>query len=150
MLVFSWQLEFPPALPGNTVHSLLIGGWDQEADGGDHRLASLLVENPPFVGLGVVQQGALIAPVDRDLGGQGTATTTTEVSDVRTGLVLRWRSYTLKTEEECLRQLSQVQTLLLCSGVGFLWKNMPAILPVIVPTLLITNKKDKEIVVGQI
>ena len=59
-----------PALPGDTVHSLLIGGWDQEADGGDHRLTALVVEHPPLMGLGVIQQGTLIAPVDRDLGGR--------------------------------------------------------------------------------
>ena len=68
-LVFLWQLESPPALPGNAVHSLLIGGRHQEADGGDDGLAAPVVQHPPLVGLGVIQQGTLIAPVDRDLGG---------------------------------------------------------------------------------
>lgn len=70
------------ALPGDTVHRLLIGGRDQEADGGHDRLAALVVEHPPLVGLRVVQQGALVPAVHRDLG-QREREAQTEEEEVR-------------------------------------------------------------------
>ena len=55
------------ALPSNAVHGVLVGGWNQEADGRHGRLAAFVVQHPPLVGLRVVQQGALVSSVDGDL-----------------------------------------------------------------------------------
>lgn len=53
--------------PGNTVHSVLIGGWNQEADRWYRRLAAFIVQHPPLVRLRVVQQSTFISSVDCDL-----------------------------------------------------------------------------------
>lgn len=53
--------------PSDTVHCVLIGGWNQEADGRHSRLAAFIVQHPPLVGLRVVQQSAFVSSVHRDL-----------------------------------------------------------------------------------
>lgn len=53
--------------PGHTVHSVLIGGWNQEADRRHRRLAAFIIQHPPLVGLRVVQQSAFISSVHCDL-----------------------------------------------------------------------------------
>lgn len=53
--------------PGNTVHSVPVGGWNQEADRWDRRLVAFIIQHLPLVGLRVIQQSAFIASVDCDL-----------------------------------------------------------------------------------
>lgn len=53
--------------PGHTVHRVLIGGRNHEADGRHGRLTAFIVQHPPLEGLRVVQQGALISSVHCDL-----------------------------------------------------------------------------------
>lgn len=53
--------------PGNTVHSVPVGGWNQEADRWDRCLVAFIIQHLPLVGLRVIQQSAFIASVDCDL-----------------------------------------------------------------------------------
>lgn len=55
--------------PSNAVHSVLIGGRNQEADGWYSRLAAFIIQYPPLVRLRVVQQSTFIPSVNCDLKG---------------------------------------------------------------------------------
>lgn len=54
-------------LPADAVHGLFVDWRHHEADGRHCCLAAGVIENPPFEGLGVVEERALIAFMDSDL-----------------------------------------------------------------------------------
>lgn len=53
--------------PSNTVHSILIGGRNQEADGWYRCLVAFIIQHLPLVRLRVVQQSTFIPSVNCDL-----------------------------------------------------------------------------------
>lgn len=53
--------------PSDTVHCILIGGWNQEADRWHGRLAAFIIQHPPLEGLRVAQQSTFVSSVHRDL-----------------------------------------------------------------------------------
>lgn len=55
-------------LPADAVHGLFVDWRHHEADGRHCCLAAGVIENPPFEGLGVVEERTLIAFMDSDLG----------------------------------------------------------------------------------
>lgn len=105
---FQLNLRLPRTnSPGHAVHSVLIGGWNQETDRWHRRLAAFIIQHPPLVGLRVVQQSALVSSVYCDL------EKNKQISDCSTDSVYHWIY--------CLFSLFHVSWNLSFHSIKFLW-----------------------------
>lgn len=76
-------------LPADAVHGLFVDWRHHEADGRHCCLAAGVIENPPFEGLGVVEERTLITFMDSDLG-------ETKKKTKQKNNLSKWKSYDLR------------------------------------------------------